>query len=511
MFKRVPGILFAFTLFISSCTSRAVATPSPTPPTVTNTALPQPTLTNIPKFVEASCAFDVPAGYKPKCGYLTVPEDRTDPSGRKIRLHVAIFKSTGSNPTPDPVIHLIGGPGASALDVALPLMQKGGSEILKRRDYILFDQRGTRKSEYLFCRPYDEYLWKAHEQDISLDEYYAGALPELATCVKDWKSQGIHLAAYNSAESAADVNDLRLALGYEQVNLYGISYGTRLALTVMRDHPEGIRSVIIDSVEPPQVNIDLELAVNANRSLQEVFRACAADKTCSNKYGDIETKYYAVIDRLEAMPVKIEVAGPYRDKPYSVYLDGDLFIDAIFGSLYSMVSIADIPRLIQSAYQGSYSELSEAVGVPIGSPASTGLFWSVTCVEDVPFEIGAQKPSDLARVPPVIREHFTERYTFDTCKIWNVPPADAVENKAVVSDIPTLIFTGRYDPVTPPVWAELAAETLSNHYLYELPDMAHGVMRSNACALQMGLAFLDDPLHVPDSSCMDNVEEVQFH
>ena len=402
----------------TSETTTSTLEPTNTPiPSTIMTATSSPDYT--PIFADADCAFEVPEGYQPKCGYLTIPEDRANPSGRKIRLHVAIFKSTNSNPATDPVIHLAGGPGASALIAAIPILRKGGSDILKQRDYILFDQRGTQYSDpYLYCLPYDEYLWDTHEQNLSLDEYNAGALSKLAACLDDWRNQGINLASYNSAESAADVNDLRLALGYDQVNLYGTSYGTRLALTVMRDYPEGIRSVIIDSVYPPQVAIDLELAVNANRSLQEVFQACTADDTCAGKYGDIEAKLYAIIDRLEVAPVRVETYGPYRDHPYTVYLDSDLFIDMIFGALYSMVSIAELPHFIDAAYKESYAELSEPICGAIGSPLSTGFFWSITCSDEVPFEIDAERPSESTNISPALNAHFTERYALDVCRLW---------------------------------------------------------------------------------------------
>jgi pimeloyl-ACP methyl ester carboxylesterase len=480
----------------------SVLPPATTEPTLTGTAAPE----ELPRFEKTKCAFPIPEGFQPECGYLIVPEDRSQPDGRTIRLHVAVCRSTNSNPAPDPVNHLIGGPGSSALNNAQWILMRGGTEILKQRDYILFDQRGTQYSDpYLYCLPYDQYLWDAHVQNLSLAEYNAGSLPLLSACLEDWRQQGIDIAAYNSAESAADVNDLRLVLGYHQVNLYGISYGTRLALNILRDHPEGIRSVIIDSIYPPQVNLDLDLALNANRSLQEVFQACAADDTCSSKYGDIEGKFYTVIDRLEAAPVVIHAPGPYRDQLYAVYMDGDLFIDVIFVQLYSMASIADIPYLIHAAYEGSYADFPEPVGGSIGSPLSTILFWSTTCGEEVPFEIDAQEPAGSASLPAPLREHFIKTYTLNVCDLWDIPPADPKENEAVLSDIPTLLFSGRYDPVTPPGYGELAAQTLSNHYFYEFPDMAHGVMRSEPCALQIGLAFFDDPLHAPDSSCMNDL------
>jgi pimeloyl-ACP methyl ester carboxylesterase len=493
-------------------TATNIPTIRATPTLELPTATPEPAIIeNSPAFKPADCAFEIPEGFQPHCGYLTVPENRSQPDGGKIRLHVAIFESSNPDRAPDPVIHLAGGPGASALNNARWILANGGNEILEQRDYILFDQRGAQYSDpYLYCLPYDQYLWEAHEQNLSLDEYNAGALPKLASCLENWRKQGIDLAAYNSKENAADVNDLRLALGYEQINLYGTSYGTRLALTVMRDHPEGIRSVIIDSVYPPQVALDLELAANANRSLQVVFQACASDSFCSSNYGDIETKFYAVIDRLEDAPVKIETYGPYRDQPYRVYLDGDLFIDTIFGTLYSMSTIADIPRFIQAAFEETYAELTGPVGGAIGSPLSTALFWSTICEEEAPFEIYAQRPSESTPVPFPLRVHFIEQYTLNVCERWDVPPADPEENEALVSDIPTLLLSGMYDPITPPSWAELTAETLSHHYLYEFPNLSHGVMRSNSCALQMGLAFLDDPLLAPESICMNNLENVEF-
>jgi len=137
-------------LFLTGCGQATASTSTATP------EMPS----YIATFEQADCAFEIPEGFQPKCGYLIVPENRADPSGRMIRLHVAIFASTDANPAPDPVIHLVGGPGGSALDAAQFILKRGGEDILKRRDYILFDQRGTKFSDpYLFCLPYDEYLW----------------------------------------------------------------------------------------------------------------------------------------------------------------------------------------------------------------------------------------------------------------------------------------------------------------------------------------------------------------
>jgi pimeloyl-ACP methyl ester carboxylesterase len=476
----------------------------------TQAASPTPSAAYGTAFELNPCPFEVQPGTNSICGTLTVPEDRSQPAGRTIRLAVAIFKSYSPHPAPDPVIHLIGGPGASALGNTAPILRNGGNQILARRDYILFDQRGVGYSEpNLFCQPYDEYLWNAKEQELSLDEYSDGAFPFLEKCLADWRAQGINVAAYNTVENAADVNDLRLALGYDQVNLYGISYGSLLALTVMRHHPEGVRSVILDAIDPPQANIDLDLAGHVNNALKLLFAACEKGASCANEYGDLKTKFYTTVDRLEANPVVVEVTGPYRSSPYRVVLDGDLFIDTIFGGLFSVKMLYNLPHLIQAAYDERYSELADFIGgMAIGSPGSTGLFFTSWCGEIVFPEMNVV--SQPQGIPPQLSDHFSIQPLVDTCRFWNTPAVAASENEPVYSDTPALIFDGLHDPITPPDYAQTVAQTLSNAYYYLFPNMAHGVMRSDGCALEIGLAFLDDPAHEPDTSCMAGLSDISF-
>ena len=510
-------VLMILVVLVAGCNLNATnpATSLPITETQPSVATATPTLERPPAYGPAfevnACPFEVPKGYDPICGTLTVPENRSQPEGRTIHLAVAIFKSYLPDPAPDAVIQLTGGPGSSALTNAAPIVRSStGNYILGRRDYILFDQRGVGYSEpNLYCQPYDEYLWNARERNISTSEYNAGALPLLEKCLADWRAQGIDLAAYNSVENAADVNDLRLALGYDQVNLYGTSYGSLLALTVMRHNPEGIRSVILDSVDPPQANVDLDLARHADRALELLFSGCAESASCAAQYGDLKTQFYATVDRLKANPVVVEVNGPYRSSPYKVYLDGDLFIDTIFAGLYSVDSLSDLPRLIQAAYDEHYSELSDPIGGgAIGSPLSTGMFWTIWCGEQVLFELNAGPLPE--GIPPQLSSHFSIQPLLGTCQLWNIPTVDPSENEPVSSDIPTLIFAGLHDPITPPDYTESVAETLSHHYYYLFPNRAHGVMRSDWCALRIGMDFLDDPSHEPETSCMHDLSDISF-
>jgi Tol biopolymer transport system component/formylglycine-generating enzyme required for sulfatase activity/pimeloyl-ACP methyl ester carboxylesterase len=458
----------------------------------------------VPHYEPAPCQFTKPSGREIECGYLTVPEDRNQPEGESIRLHVATFKSNSSDPAPDPVVHLVGGPGGSLLDDANAYLQRGGDEILKTRDYIMFNQRGTHYAEpFLECSGRTEFQWELAEQGLSLEERNQREAAFLLDCQDDLLIQGINLQAYNSAENAADVEDLRIALGLEQINLYGISYGSRLALTMMRDYPEGIRSVIIDAVLPPQANLNQDITLNFNRALTAVFEACAADSFCSQTYPNLGTAFYQVVEELNTNPVS------FKFDQGTVVVDGYAFIDTIFQLLYSVDAIPWIPFLIDEASRGEFPETS-IFGVSDRSTRGPGMRYSVWCREEVAFESQDEAFALAEGLPPVLGELFAGSFDWDVCASWESGIADSIENEAVISDIPTLVFSGHFDPVTPPAWGSLAAETLANSFVYEFSNMAHGVMRSNHCALEIGLQFIDDPTTEPHSSCMQELPSIDF-
>jgi pimeloyl-ACP methyl ester carboxylesterase len=457
-----------------------------------------------PLFEPTTCRFEVPEGYQVECGDLTVPEDRGRPDGPAIRLHVATFKSRSPNPEPDPVIHLVGGPGGSLLDMTAPYLHRGGGdEILERRDYIMFNQRGTRYAEpFLGCPGHTEMKWELAGQQLSLQERSARELEFLLACHDNLLDQGINLAAYNSAQNAADINDLRIVLGYQQVNLYGISYGSRLALTVMRDYPEGIRSAIIDAVWPPQVDLDHDVALSAHRALGVLFDACTADPHCSETYPDLETTFYQVIRDLNASPTALELDGG------TVIVDGYRFLESAFGLMYSIDAIPWIPSIIDDASRGEIWE--EVASVPDRSSYSWGMHYSVRCHDEMAFETQEQAYALAAGLPAELVDVFIGMFEFPLCASWQAGAADPMEDEPVVSDIPTLVLSGRFDPITPPAYGRAAAETLSNSFFFEFPTLSHGAMRSNACALDIGLQFLDDPATEPDSSCMEQLSGPHF-
>jgi poly(3-hydroxybutyrate) depolymerase/pimeloyl-ACP methyl ester carboxylesterase len=488
----------------------AYAADTPMPPTETPTK-PTATVTSQPYkplFEPGACEFQVPASYKVECGHLVVPENRDLPEGSQVRLPVAIFKSKSPNPAPDPVIHLVGGPGGNLLDTSAFYLQAGGDQILGTRDYVLFNQRGTHYTEpSLECPGQVEFRLELAGQELSMEEREAKEIEFLLGCQEALLDQGIDLAAYNSAENAADVNDLRIVLGYDQVNLYGISYGTRLALTVMRDYPERIRSVILDSTYPPQVDLEGEVALNADRAFSVLFESCAADTSCDSQYPNLDETFYQAVDELNADPVWVSV----RNGTVDVWVDGDILIDAIFGSLYRVDAIPWVPLMISEAGKGNLAAIQVPLEVMIdNSGISQGMYYSLQCREEVTFESYNDALVRTADLSAQVVDHFVSPFVFDLCATWASGRAVTVENEPVSSDIPTLILAGQYDPITPPAWGRLAGETLENSFFYEFPGIGHGVIRSNQCALEIGLQFLDDPAIEPDVSCIDELSGPDF-
>ena len=476
------------------------------PPTPTATQAPDPTL-SLPAFEPSECSFGT-VSEDVECGYLIVPENRGKPDSPPIRIHVAIFKSTSPNPKPDPVIYVAGGGGVNQLASYSSYLDNGGNDIRRDRDYIMFNQRGAHLNEPSLVCPDDTALfWSLRKQDLSKHEREDQMIEKRLECYDALIEQGIDLSAYNTVETAADVNDLRIALGFDEVNLYGTSSGTRTILTILRNHPAGIRSVILDSVYPPQVGLYSTYSRSVYRVFSLLFEACAAHPQCSEQYPELETTFFQLVDDLNANPVSVELSrGP-------VFVDGGFFMDAVYTSFYWGSQIPLIPGRIEWAGQEVFTGLKpmlEGALSDSGTFMAMGFEWSMMCNEEVPFEsyeLGRELAGDL---PPQIGEYFDAYYEFTLCESWLSGQADPVENTAVFSDIPALILAGQFDPVTPPEWGRLAAETLGNHFFYEFPGLGHGIMRSDACGLEIGLQFIDDPTTEPDASCIDQLAGPDF-
>ena len=488
-------------------------------PTVTPTGLPAatPTPTQVPaRFEAANCMFDTSSvSNQIDCGYLHVPEDRAQVNSSLIKLAVAIVRSSNPHPAPDPVVYLQGGPGVDALIYVASLIDPF-SGVLANRDLIVFDQRGVGfSSPSLECPETNNQFFEDIGQNLSPEEAQQHGIQAIQACHDRLVQAGINLSAYTSAASAADVNDLRVALGYPEWNIYGGSYGTRLALTIMCDFPGGVHSVILDSVWPPQVDEDAEAASGVERALDLLFERCAADAECNAAYPDLKTVFYDTVAQLDARPISIMPIRNQTRKVIKVLMNGDNMISVILSMLYSTDALPYLPKVIYELHDGHADRdaMFNAYWISwtfSGDFGSEGMQLSVVCGDEVSFSSAQAIATANATVFSRLREAFDQGTFFSVCPTWDVKPAAAIENQPVVSDIPTLILAGDNDPATPPAWGKLAAQTLSNSHYFEFPWAAHGVIYgvspAASCAQSMMNAFVADPATAPDSTCINSLK-----
>ena len=520
-------VILIISLAILVCSLPAlIASPSPTSPTSTYSPIQQapsslppepaltattmapappsrlPTVAYQPAFEPAPCAFPVPRGYSPECGYLIVPENRARSDTRQIRLHVAIFRSRAGTPNPDPVLKISGGPGSSGLNTAGYLLSTGMDAVLDQHDFVVFDQRGTGYSQpRLDCPERIAIAPTLLGGRLSAEESAQAIIEAFRHCRDRLLTEGVDLSAYNSAASAADINDLRMVLGYGKLNLYAISYGTRLALTLMRDYPDAVRSAVLDSAYPLQVNLYTSLAPNAERAFNVFFDRCAADPSCNASYPDLRVVFYGLVDSLNAHPLSVSLSTDSGRQ--TVWLDGGLLIDVLFGGLYNPSVSATMPKMIYEIRNGDYGILRQRLALYFETSTALGMQMAVQCAEEFPFSDPQEAYVAAQDVQPQIEAFFPQSVQplFAVCKEWAVTPPDPRENLPVSSDVPTLVLAGEGDPITPPEWGRKVAGDLSHAYFHEFPGNAHWVGRSSSCAMQMALAFWENPAADPGSIC----------
>jgi pimeloyl-ACP methyl ester carboxylesterase len=443
-------------------------------------------------FEAAPCAFALPAGRTEgtsvRCGSLVVPENREQPDGRAVRLAVAIFKNPAGTTAADPIVYLSGGPGGSALEyLSRSFDLLFGGLTASGRDVVVFDQRGVGVSVPALDCPLD-----------------TSTTPQWLACADSLRTRA-DLTQYHTAANASDVEDLRRVLGYERINLWGTSYGTRLALDVMRDHPRGLRSVVLDSVYPADVDLYVEAPANAQRAIDQLFASCAADPTCAQSYPDLARTLVSAMAQLDAQPARLHTVVPFTGQGIDLTLTGTDLAAVLFRFLYVSDLVPFLPRMIHDAAFGRYTIIERYLGAFIADAdaVSTGMQISVMCHDEAAFSSKAAQEASAAAFPlagPVFREGPIGAQAFDICAGWGAGRAAEVENAPVSSDVPTLLLAGELDPITPPEWAHRAARTLPGGRAYTFTALGHGIGHE-PCGRAMMLAFLKDPAAPPDASC----------
>jgi pimeloyl-ACP methyl ester carboxylesterase len=477
-----------------------VITTNPSPPSTIET--PATTVRDAlatPRFEPGDCAAPVTLGFNHRCGHLVVPEDRSKPAERLVRLPVVIFEARANSPLPDPMIYLAGGGGVDQMGM-MSAYRDMVAAVVPQRDFIMYNQRGAPRTEpELHCRGLEEILWELAGAPRALEERNSQLTGFWSDCRSDLVEQGIDLEMYSTAANAADADDLRIALGYEQANYYGTSYGTRIGLALLRDHPGGVRSIILDSVYPPEADYYTSYGSNVARALTDLFEECGSDPLCSDRYGNLEELFLRTVDRLDGDPAVIT----YPDG--EVVVDGMMFIDVIYALLQSTPGRDAAASFIEAAAEGNLDPFEPVYPALFDYPGNMAVYYSFQCREEVPkhsfAEVVAESAGVFSRTDHYAVSWFAA-LDYAVCEVWGVQPSGASEAAPVVSDVPALVLAGAFDPITPAEWGRSATQYLTNGWFFELPGQSHGVMRTSACARDIALAFIDDPNTAPEPDCI---------
>ena len=446
----------------------------------------------------ATCRLN--GGVMAQCGELLVYEDRAAAAGRQIALNIAVVPATGSSNVveDDPLFLLAGGPGQAAVET-FPLALSVFADVNRNRDIVLVDQRGTGESNGLNCEVLEDETLPADlpdEQQIALLDQCRVDLAERAD-----------LSLYTTDDFVADLDDVRAALDYDTINLYGASYGTRAALTYMRRFPERVRSVVLDSVAGPELVLFLQMPQDGQRALDLLFDRCAADADCNEAFPNFRAEYEAVLAQL-ATPQPVTVADPLSNKPLEFQLDRDFLSQLVFNSLYSAEFQGLLPLLVHHAHEtGDYAPLI-VQGLAISSSAGLypGLLYAVACSEDAPLIDPAEAES--IRAGTSFGDFATRFQTI--CANWPRAEIAADFRDPLQSDIPTLLLSGGADPVTPPEYAAQVAAGLSNSRHIVVPGFGHGVV-GVGCMPSLVAEFVraTDPAAL-DAACLDVLQPPPF-
>jgi pimeloyl-ACP methyl ester carboxylesterase len=402
---------------------------------------------------------------KVRCATYEVFENRATKRGRKIALKIVVFPATGRERSADPLFYIPGGPGSSATEDA-PYIAQGFAKIRERRDLVFVDQRGTGGSNPLNCDLFNP---------SSLQSYLGAYFPleDVRKCREQLELKA-DLKLYTTSIAMDDLDEVRAALGYDRINIFGGSYGTRAAQVYLRRHPRRVRAIILHGVSPPGQFMPRDFPQHTERALDGVLEECAADEACRAAFPNLRAEVKAVLERLLRRAVEVTVKHPQSGVSTRVELSRDLAGEAIRYMLYQSDAASRIPLYIHLAAQGNFTPLAEAAIFyrrRIVATGSNGMYLSVTCAEDLPWI----KPGEGERnAAHTFLGDYRLRHQRAACALWprGEIPGDYAE--LTRANVPALIFTGQWDPVTPPVYGDMAAKYLTNSLHLVVPHGGHG-------------------------------------
>ncbi len=438
------------------------------------------------------------SGVEAHCGRLSVPENRDDPDGRMIDLNFAVVPATGSTPEDDPLFLLAGGPGQAGVEAY------GGAvfifdDVNRTRDLVLVDQRGTGESGGLGCANL--------ESDTLPDAISDEEVLALIDACRAGLEQRADLRQYTTEAAVADLDAIREALGYEAINLYGASYGSRLGLAYMRRHPERVRAAVLDAVAGPDLVLFRDMPRDGQRALDALFARCAADAGCAAAFPDLETGFDALLASLD-LPRPVTIRDPLSNEPADLEMDRDRLMSVVFNLLYSGDFQTLLPLLIAHAAEtGELTPLvAQSLAVSEAAALDLGLLYSVACAEDAPLIDPAEAEAIQAATDfPLMAENFLR-----ICAGWPRGEAPTDLREPLRSDIPTLLLSGDADPVTPPQYAATVAETLSNSRHLVVPGYGHGVVAAG-CMPKVVAEFIREGSAADlETACVEEIAPPPF-
>ncbi|MEM7354782.1 MAG: alpha/beta hydrolase, partial [Acidobacteriota bacterium] len=429
------------------------------------------------------------------CARTEVPEDHAAPDGRKIELRFAVLPAVRRDPQPDPLLLLAGGPGQASTEAFLGTVRTL-ERVRRERDLVMIDQRGTGRLSLLRC---DE----GSESSFDVD---ADALEDLMQACLEQVEDVTDPKAYTTTASVLDMDLIRQRLGYETVNLYGISYGSRLAQAYARQFPEHVRAIVVDGIAPLDLNLAVSFGDDTQRALDALFARCEADETCRETLPDLASRLNEFLAGLEEQPQAMSVSHPRTGEPVDFEFTREFAGQALRLLLYSPETAALIPVLVDRAAAGHVSRLAAQwmmVAESLGSSINTPMSLSVNCAEDAAFYDPAAL--DAAATAGFLRDD-VPRHLQRACRVWPHKEVPAEEKLPLTSDLPTLILSGENDPVTPPYLGEQLLATMSNARHLVVPGMGHGVLE-RGCMPKLVTEFLAEPDPAGlDATCIEKVE-----
>jgi len=417
-----------------------------------------------------------------QCGTLEVPENREKPEGRKITISVALLRANTLNPLPDPLFILAGGPGQAASYLG-PFAAKL-TDVRKNRDIVLVDQRGTGRSSPLSCTAFNADATSTTTLELN-------PTPKAAACARELLAQGIDAAQYTTGAWIQDLDAIRSGLGYTKINLWGGSYGTRVAIEYIRRYSSHVRSAVLDGVVPPSMIVSLDVWQTRDAALSRILDECANIPVCQAAFPHLHQALATISANLGPHGKEVTLNDPRTGQSQKQHLRFDHIIGALQPLTYSPELSALLPNIISRAAAGDYGPLYASAmqaTTDLAKQMNNALYYSVTCAEDVP----RLTPENTASALENLRSKTLVERTLAVCKIWpqGKVPDDAAQ--PMRSALPTLILSGGLDPATPPAnGAEVAKTLLSSRHI-----VARGyghIISPHACGPRLIAAFIDRP------------------